>query len=66
MMLYIHLNFDMLFDGKKLVMSTVSDFIYANLHNNNNNKFSIPEIHQSGYRTCHYITAGKVQNESLQ
>ena len=26
--------------------------------------FSIPEIHQSGYRTCHYITTGVVQNES--
>ena len=32
----------------------------------NNNLFSIPEIHQSGYTTCHYITTGKVQNESLQ
>jgi hypothetical protein len=26
--------------------------------------FSIPEIHKSGYRTCHYITIGTVQNES--
>jgi len=30
------------------------------------NLFSIPEIHQSGYRTSHYITMGIVQNESLQ
>lgn len=30
------------------------------------NLFSIPEIRQSGYTTCHYITTGKVQNESLK
>ena len=28
--------------------------------------FSIPEIHQSGYRTCHYIAVGRVQNEARQ
>jgi len=28
--------------------------------------FSIPEIHQSGYRTCHYIAVGRVQNETRQ
>jgi len=36
---------------------------------NNNNYyylFSIPEIHQSGYTTCHYIKTGTVQNESRQ
>jgi len=26
--------------------------------------FIIPEIHQSGYRTCHYIIIGRVQKES--
>jgi len=26
--------------------------------------FSIPEIHQSGYGTCHYIATGRVQNKS--
>jgi hypothetical protein len=31
-----------------------------------NHLFSIPEIHQSGYRTCQYITTNTVQNESLQ
>ena len=30
-------------------------------NNNNNNLFSIPEIHQSGYRTCQQITLGMVQ-----
>jgi hypothetical protein len=28
--------------------------------------FSIPEIHQRGYRTCHYIAVGKVQNKAKQ
>ena len=37
-----------------------------NDNNNNNNLFSIPEIHQSGYRTCQYITIGMVQNECQQ
>ena len=37
------------------------------LHNNYNyNLFSIPEIHQSGYRTCQQITIGMVQNECQQ
>ena len=35
-------------------------------HNNYNHLFSIPEIHQRGYRTCQYITTNTVQNESLQ
>jgi hypothetical protein len=26
--------------------------------------FIIPEIHQSGYRTCHYIIIGRVQKDS--
>jgi hypothetical protein len=35
-------------------------------NNNNNNLFSIPEIHQGGYRTCHYITAYKYKyNDSI-
>jgi len=34
-------------------------FIHSFVH-----LFSIPEIHQSGYRTCHYITTGIAQNES--
>jgi len=33
---------------------------------NNNNKFNIPEIYQSGYRTFQKITIGMVQNESQQ
>ena len=33
---------------------------------NHNHLFSIPEIHQSGYRTFQYITTDTVQNESLQ
>jgi len=28
--------------------------------------FSIPEIRQSGYRTCYYIAVGRVQNEARQ
>jgi len=35
-----------------------------NNNNNKNNILSIPEIHQSGYRTCHYIIRSKVQSES--
>jgi hypothetical protein len=31
-----------------------------------NHLFSIPEIHHSGYRTCHWITTGIIQNESWQ
>ena len=33
---------------------------------NHNHLFSIPEIHQRGYKTCQYITTNTVQNESLQ
>jgi hypothetical protein len=33
---------------------------------NNNNLFNIPEIHQSGYRTCQQITINMVQNECWQ
>jgi len=41
---------------------------YNNNINNNNNiyLFSIPEIHQIGYRTCQYITINMVQNECRQ
>ena len=35
-------------------------------NHNHNHLFSVPEIHQSGYRTCQYITTNTVQNESLQ
>ena len=35
-------------------------------NHNHNYLFSIPEIHQRGYRTCQYITTNTVQNESLQ
>ena len=35
-------------------------------NHNHNHLFSIPEIHQSGYRNCQYITTNTVQNESLQ
>jgi len=45
-----------------------SCFLRSN-HNHNHNHnllFSIPVIHQSGCRTCQYITTNTVQNESLQ
>jgi hypothetical protein len=32
----------------------------GNNNNNNNNIFSIPEIHQSGYRTCHALLISAV------
>ena len=35
-------------------------------NHNHNHLFSIPDIHQSGYRNCQYITTNTVQNESLQ
>ena len=40
--------------------------VSAKLNHNHNHLFSIPVIHQSGYRTCPYITTNTVQNESLQ
>jgi hypothetical protein len=36
------------------------------LHHHHHHLFSIPEIHQSGYKTCHKITTGSVKNESQQ
>ena len=39
--------------------------IFRNKNNNNNNLFGIPEIHQSGYRTCYQITTGIIQNEKI-
>jgi len=35
-------------------------------NNNNNNLFIIPEIHQSGYRICQYITINMVRNKCQQ
>jgi hypothetical protein len=44
----VHFGVILLHSGHQHVEAT---FIYL---------FSIPEIHQSGYRTCHYITIGRV------
>ena len=40
------------------------NILYNN--HNHNHLFSIPEIHQRGYRTCQYITTNTVQNVSLK
>ena len=40
--------------------------LYTLNMDNHNHLFSVPEIHQSGYGTCQYITTNTVQNESLQ
>jgi len=47
--------------GKKCVWNFCFSDIQIHIH-----LFSIPEIHQSGFRTCHWITTGTVQNESWQ
>ena len=44
---------------KKSVINMGTRAFFISLH-----LFSIPEIHQSGYRTCQYIKTGIVQNES--
>ena len=47
--------------------SIVDEVLNLKLYDHNHDHlFSIPEIHQSGYRTCQYITTNTVQNEPLQ